>query len=140
MLHLTINQSDGVPLYQQLIRQLKQLIATGRLRPHDELPPVRVLAQQLLLNPNTVVRAYRELELAGLLYKRRGAGTYVAEAGTRFTEAECRRMLTERADALLVEARNLGFSVDEVVKLLKQRNADLKPEAATGGGDKDGSN
>ncbi len=140
MLHLTINQSDGVPLYQQLIRQLKQLIATGRLRPHDEVPPVRVLAQQLLVNPNTVVRAYRELELAGLLYKRRGAGTYVAEAGTRFTEAECRRMLTERADALLVEARNLGFSVDDVVKLLKQRNADLKPKTATGGGDEDGTN
>lgn len=140
MLHLTINQSDGVPLYQQLIRQLKQLIATGRLRPHDELPPVRVLAQQLLVNPNTVVRAYRELELAGLLYKRRGAGTYVAEAGTRFNDEECRRMLTERADALLVEARNLGFSVDDVVKLLKQRNADLKPETATGGGDKDGTN
>ena len=140
MLHMTINQSDGMPLYQQLIRQLKQLIATGRLKPHDELPPVRVLAQQLVVNPNTVVRAYRELEVEGLLYKRRGAGTYVAEAGTRFTRAECRRMLSERADALLVEARNLGFSIDEVLELLKKRedNLSLDVKQQVGGEDDDG--
>jgi GntR family transcriptional regulator len=126
MLHIRLSQGDGVPLYAQLVQQLKHLIATRRLAPHDELPPVRTLAQQLVVNPNTVVRAYRELELVGLIYKRRGAGTYVAENPTPYTEAECRRILGERADALLVEARNLGFDIDTVTSLLRERDAALE--------------
>jgi GntR family transcriptional regulator len=82
MLHLSVNQSDGLPLYLQLIEQIKHLIATGRLHADAELPSVRALSEQLLVNPNTVVRAYRELETAGLIYKKRGAGTYVSAAKT----------------------------------------------------------
>ncbi len=126
MLLLTINQSDGVPLYLQLVHQIKARIATGRLLPDDELPPVRVLAQQLVLNPNTVVRAYRELEVAGLIYKRRGAGTYVSAGATPYTEEECRRILGERADALLVEGRNLGFDDRQLMDLLRERGKALK--------------
>ncbi len=126
MLLLTINQSDGVPLYLQLVNQIKARIATGRLLPDDELPPVRVLAQQLVLNPNTVVRAYRELEVAGLIYKRRGAGTYVSAGATPYTEEECRRILGQRADALLVEGRNLGFDDRQLMDLLRERGKALK--------------
>lgn len=120
MLHFNLNQRDGVPLYLQLVQQIKQFIATGRLTAEDELPPVRVLAQQLVVNPQTVVRAYRELEMAGLIYKRRGAGTYVSAKGTPYTEEECRRLLAERARALLVEARSLGFELEKTIDLVRE--------------------
>lgn len=126
MLHIVLNQSDGVPMYLQLLGQIKHLIATGRLGPGDELPPVRVLAQQLVVNPSTVVRAYRELEMAGLIYKRRGAGTYVAARGTPYTTAECRKMLTKRTDALMVEAKHLGFSTAQVVALVEESGRRLE--------------
>lgn len=125
MLHFNLSQSDGVPLYLQLVRQIKQFIATGRLTAEDELPPVRVLAQQLVVNPQTIVRAYRELETMGLIYKRRGAGTYVSAKGTPYTDEECRRILSERAHGLLVEARSLGFNLDQCMGLLRECSAAL---------------
>ena len=135
MLHLTINQDDGVPLYLQLVQQIKRLIATGFLRPDNELPPVRTLAQQLVLNPNTVVRAYRELEVAGLIYKRRGAGTYVSSNTTPFTEDECRRLLSKRADALVIEGVNLGYDLDRLTDLLRERHEDLQRQRRAAEGD-----
>ena len=126
MLQISINQGDGTPIYFQLVRQIKHLIATGRLDPGDELPPVRVLAQQLVINPNTVVRAYRELESAGLIYTRRGSGTYVAEGRVPYSAEECRRMLSERLDALIVESRTLGYSLEQVMELLKARDRELR--------------
>lgn len=125
MLHFNLSQSDGVPLYLQLIRQIKQFIATGRLTAEDELPSVRALAQQLVVNPQTIVRAYRELEMTGLIYKRHGAGTYVSAEGTPYTEAECRRMLMERANTLLVEARGLGFDLEKTIDLVRECNTQL---------------
>jgi GntR family transcriptional regulator len=130
MLQITINEGEGTPLYFQLVRQIKHLIATGRLASGEDLPPVRVLAQQLLINPNTVVRAYRELESAGLVYTRRGAGTYVADGRVPYSDEECRRILSDRLDGLVVDARNLGFSLERLVELLKERDKALR-----GGGD-----
>lgn len=126
MLHLSVQQGDGVPIYLQLVQQIKTLIATGRLKPDGELPPVRVLAQELVLNPNTVVRAYRELEVAGLIYKKRGSGTFVSSQVTPYTDKECRRILAERADALVVEGLNLGYSEEELLALLKERHQALR--------------
>lgn len=134
MLHLTISQDDGVPLYLQLIQQIKRLIATGRLQPDQELPPVRVLAQQLVINPNTVVRAYRELEVAGLVYKKRGAGTYISSGGTPFTQDECQRILAQRADALLIEGWNLGYKSDQLVELIHERAEALEQQRKAGEG------
>lgn len=128
MLHLTVNQSNGVPIYLQLVQQIKALIATRRLRPHSELPPVRVLAQQLVLNPNTVVRAYRELETAGLVYKKRGAGTFVSSDVTPYTDAECRRILSAHADALVVEGINLGYDIEKLTALLQERYKTLEAQ------------
>lgn len=125
MLHLSINQGDGVPLYLQLVQQIKHLIATGRLAPDSELPAVRVLAQQLLINPNTVVRAYRELEIAGLVYKKRGEGTYVSARGTPYTDDECRRILIQRIEALLVEGRHLGYDEAQIIDLIRECNRAL---------------
>jgi len=132
MLQITVNQGDGTPIYFQLLRQIKHMIATGRLVTGDELPSVRVLAQQLVVNPNTVVRAYRELESAGLIYTRRGSGTFVSDGHIPYSSDECRRILVERLDGLIVESRNLGYEIEQVVGLLRQRDAELRHAARDG--------
>ena len=77
-MQIHISSNDGVPIYLQIVNQIKYLIAAERLTVGEEIPPIRVLAEQLVINPNTVARAYLELERAGLVAKRQGAGTYVA--------------------------------------------------------------
>jgi GntR family transcriptional regulator len=122
-MHIHLSNSDGVPIYLQIVNQVKYLVTSGRLAEGEELPPIRVLAEQLLINPNTVARAYRELELAGLVEKRRTTGTYVSGAGSRLARRERVRILTERIDALLAEARQMDVDVDEIVNLIHQRDA-----------------
>jgi GntR family transcriptional regulator len=124
-IHLSAN--DGVPIYRQIVHQVKHLVASGRLAPGEELPPIRVLAEQLLINPNTVARAYRELERDGVVTKRRTAGTYVSDAGSPLARRERLRILTERVDALLAEARSLKISTDEIVELVRQRDEAMRP-------------
>jgi GntR family transcriptional regulator len=102
------------------MQQIKYLIASGRLEPGEELPSIRALAEQLLVNPNTIARAYRELEVAGVVEKRRTAGTYVAESGSPLARKERIKLLKERIDQLLVEAFQMGFDLDEVLKLVQQ--------------------
>jgi GntR family transcriptional regulator len=121
-LQIHISPNDGVPIYLQIVQQVKYQVASGRLAPGAEMPPIRVLAEKLLVNPNTVARAYRELELAGVVTKRRTAGTYVSDAGSPLARRERMRILTERVDALLAEARQMNFSIKEIVELLQQRD------------------
>jgi DNA-binding transcriptional regulator YhcF (GntR family) len=123
--HIHISPSNGVPIYRQIVDQVKHLVASGRLVPGDELPPIRVLAQQLIINPNTVARGYRELETAGLLTKRQGAGTYVSDRGSPLARRERLRMVTERVDALLAEARQLDVGVEDVIEIIRKRDKDL---------------
>jgi GntR family transcriptional regulator len=126
-MHLHLSPNDGVPIYLQIVQQVRYLVAAGRLAAGEELPPIRVLAEQLRINPNTVARAYRELETAGVVTKRRTAGTYVSDAGSPLARRERLRILTERTDALLAEARQLGFDLETVVALLRQRDQALQP-------------
>ena len=121
-MQIHITTSDGVPIYQQVVNQIKFLIASGRLNSGEELPPIRVLAAQLLINPNTVARAYRELETAGIVEKRRTAGTYVSEQGSPLARRERVKILAERIDTLLAEAIHMGVSIDDVMKLVQQRH------------------
>jgi GntR family transcriptional regulator len=126
-LHLHISANDGVPIYLQIVNQVKYLVASGRLAPGEELPPIRVLAEQVLVNPNTVARAYRELEVAGIVTKRRTAGTYVSDSGSPLARRERVKILTERVDALLAEARQLGVDLKDLIELLQQRDAAMQP-------------
>jgi GntR family transcriptional regulator len=121
-----IATTDGVPIYVQIVNQIKYLVASGRLSAGDELPAIRVLAEQLIINPNTVARAYRELELAGIVEKRRTAGTYVSDQGSPLARRERVKILTQRIDALLAEARQMDFAFEDLVKLLEQRSAVLQ--------------
>jgi GntR family transcriptional regulator len=124
-----ISPNDGVPIYQQIVNQVKFLLASGSLLAGEELPPIRVLAEKLVVNPNTVARAYRELETAGLVEKRRTAGTFVSNAGSPLAFSERVKILSERVDGLLAEARQLGIGVDQVVELIVRRDQAMqRPE------------
>src|SRR6266576_6370902 len=115
-MQIHISATDGVPIYIQIVNQIKHLVASGRLAPGEEIPPIRVLAEKLLINPNTVARAYLELERAGVVTKRHGSGTFVSEAGSPLARRERLKILTHRADALLAEALHLDVGLDEVMK------------------------
>ncbi len=122
-MQIHISTNDGVPIYLQIVNQVKFLVASGRLAAGEELPPIRGLAEQLLINPNTVARAYRDLEAAGIVEKRRTAGTYVSDQGSPLARRERVKILTERIDALLAEARHMDVSIEDVFKFIQQRHA-----------------
>jgi GntR family transcriptional regulator len=124
-----ISSSDGVAIYQQIVNQVKYLVASRRLSPGDELPPIRVLAERLLINPSTVARAYRELEAASIVEKRRTAGTYVSDQGSPLARRERVKILAERIDALLAEARQMNISLEDVIKLLGERDTAMQRTA-----------
>jgi GntR family transcriptional regulator len=127
-MQIHISSHDGVPIYIQIVNQVKHLVASGRLAPGDEIPPMRVLAEKLVVNPNTVARAYLELERAGVVTKRHGSGTYVSETPSSLSRREKFKALTQRADALLVEAGHLDIDLNEVIALLRERHEALQPE------------
>jgi GntR family transcriptional regulator len=120
---IRINPHDGLPIYLQIVQQTKNLVASGRLQHGDELPAIRVLAEQLLINPNTVARAYRELEVEGIVEKRRTAGTFISAQGSPLSRKERMKTLTDRIDQLLIEAKQLDFTLDDVLKLIAQRES-----------------
>ena len=127
VMHIHLSTTDGVPIYLQIVNQVKYLVASGRLRPGEELPPIRVLAEKLVVNPNTVARAYRELEQAGVVTKRSTTGTYVSDAGSPLARRERLKILAPRIDALLAEARQLNIPIAEVIDLLRRQDEALPP-------------
>ena len=124
-MQIHISTQDGVPVYLQILNQVKYLVAASRLAPGEELPSVRVLAEQLVINPNTVARAYLELERAGVVVKRHGSGTYVSEEGSPLARKERLKILTQRADALLAEAQHMDVALDEILTLINDRHKNL---------------
>ena len=124
---ITINMADGVPIYRQIVNQVKYLIASGLLQPDEELPPIRALALQLKVTPNTIVKAYGELEISGVIHKRRGAGTYVSEARQQMARRERQRIIEQRIDALLAEAHQLNFTAEEILQMVRERRAAMEP-------------
>jgi GntR family transcriptional regulator len=127
---ITINVTDGVPIYRQIVNQVKYLAASGLIRPGEELPPIRTLALQLKVTPNTIVKAYGDLEVMGIVHKRRGSGTFVSEAKPQLALRERRRVLEQRIDALLAEAHQLNFSGEDVVRMVRERRAEMDETSA----------
>lgn len=125
-MQIRISTADGVPIYLQIVNQVKQLLSSGRLEEGEELPPIRVLAGQLLINPNTVARAYLELERAGIVTKRHGSGTFVSNGGSPLARRERIKILTARANSLLAEAERLGVELNELIDLLRQQHKSMK--------------
>lgn len=118
---LSIDPSSGVPIYRQIVEQIRLSIARGALREGDRLPSVRQLALDVKVNPTTIVKAYSELEHAGVIHTRRGMGTFVAkgevEVDGRAQEARLRRM----AERLALEATHFGWPRRRVIELLEDR-------------------
>jgi GntR family transcriptional regulator len=117
----SIDPKSGVPFYRQIIEQVKFAIARGDLKPGDRLPTMRQLAVDLSINPNTVIRAYRELEIGGVLDTHQGSGTFVSRRKPEIDALERRRMLDQILTELLARASGYGFTLDEVLDGLRQR-------------------
>ncbi len=136
-MQIRISVEDDLPVYKQIVNQVTYLVASGVLVPDEELPPIRALAEQLVINPNTVARAYRELEQAGVVYKRGTVGTYVSAGPSPLARREKLRILRRRIDALLADAKQMGVSVDAVKSLIDERNEAIAegrtPKAVTDG-------
>jgi GntR family transcriptional regulator len=118
---LHISTASRLPIYQQLAQQIREAIARGELQPEANLPSVRQLSRELVVNPNTVARAYTELEREGLLVSRPGRGVYVAQPRNDLTHAARARRLTEQLDRWLTEAVHLGYCAAEVLRLVAER-------------------
>src|SRR6476660_3617460 len=131
-MQIHISTADGVPIYQQIVNQIKYLVSSGRLTAGEELPPIRTLAEKLVINPNTVARAYRELEAVGIVEKRRTAGTYVSDQGSPLARRERLKILTERVDALLEEARQMDIAFEDIIKLAERRHAAMLSTSTEG--------
>ena len=122
---IRVSSSDGTPYYSQIVSQVRFLITTERLVAGEQLPPVRKLAEQLTVNPNTVARAYRELEAANLVTSKRGAGVFVADGVSPLSKKEKSKVIHERIDELLTSARQLDVDLESLIKLLRQRDKKL---------------
>ena len=138
VVEIKINTADGLPIYRQIVNQIRYSVASGLLEPGEELPTIRALALKLKVTPNTIVKAYEELEAAGVVQKRHGSGTFVSGERTRLADRERRRVIEQRIDALLTEAHHLGFTLEELFKLIHRRQA-LMSSGRTEGKAKDAS-
>lgn len=119
---VTIDVRGGVPLYRQIIDQILIAISTGQLKPGAKLPTVRQLAIDTQVNPNTVSRAYRELEIHGAVTTQRGTGTFVAAEPPAAHDQAVRRVRLEKyCDAITAEAGKMGFALAELVQALQDR-------------------
>ena len=115
---------SGVPVYRQLIDQVQGSIASGALRPGDQLPTVRLVAVELAINPNTVLRAYREMEIRGILDSQQGTGTFIADRPAEAPEGQRERQLAQLVSEFVSRAGAAGLTVDELIDAMKQ----LQPE------------
>ena len=114
-----LDLQSGVPVYRQIIDQVRGGVASGALSVGDQLPTVRQLAVDLAINPNTVVRAYRELELGGLLETHQGTGTFISAQKIRGGSEERARQLARIVEDAAARAGAAGFSVEELIEELR---------------------
>src|SRR5690348_16034010 len=125
MLHFQINGNSGVPVYRQLIDQIKYYIASGSLQPGDQLPSIREFAQKLAVNPTTIVRVYSDLEHEKVIEMRHGKGAFVSTKGPRFTPSEKERNLRVLAKQLVVEAAQMDAPASMVLAVVREQLAAL---------------
>jgi len=120
MLHLQINPNSGVPVYRQVMDQIRYYVASGLLTPGAQLPSIRSLATSLAVNPTTIVKAYSELRHGGIVEIKQGKGAFVAESGGALSESQLRSALKQLARQLAVEAAQMGASAELVMKVVQE--------------------
>lgn len=116
----SLDLHSGVPVYRQLIDQVRTGIASGSLTAGDQLPTVRQLAVDLAINPNTVMRAYRELELGGLLETHQGTGTFISDRKPEKKTVERERQLSQMAGEFAARAGAAGFTLEELIDRMRE--------------------
>jgi GntR family transcriptional regulator len=119
-LSFVLDPTGGVPFYRQIILQVEMAIADGRLKAGTQLPTVRRLAVDLEINPNTVARAYSELEIRGVVTTQQGTGTFISDQEIDVTAEEREQILLRLVQSFLASASGYGFTVDEVIAFLKR--------------------
>ncbi|MBN2431353.1 MAG: GntR family transcriptional regulator [Acidobacteria bacterium] len=120
-IQFSLDLKSGVPFYRQIIDQVKSAMATGALQPGERLPTVRQTAVDLSINPNTVSRAYTELELTGLVETQMGSGTFTGSVQVESDQLERQRLLDQLCQEFLSRASTHGFTLDDIIQNLTQR-------------------
>ena len=123
MIAFVLDPKSGVPFYRQIIDQVQCAIADGRLETGSQLPTVRQLAVDLKINPNTVARAYQELEIRGIVSTQMGSGTFIGDAAVELSPDDRRRILDQLCTELVARASAYGFTIEEIVSELQQRSS-----------------
>jgi GntR family transcriptional regulator len=131
-LWIQISPISSEPIYQQIVTQIARAIAAGEVRPGDKLPTVRSLAEELVINPNTVARSYTLLEQQGLVTTKTGSGTFVADPHLRGADAARLNVLAERMDTLIAHGLNMGLSGRDLTELLATRLASFAAQGKKG--------
>jgi GntR family transcriptional regulator len=116
---IELDHHSGVPIYRQIIAQIRYAIARGELGPGHQLPTVRQLAVDLSVNPNTVIKAYTELEIRGSLETQQGTGTFISDAGVSVTSEEMERMLAALCRDIIGRAGAYGIALDDLIVALR---------------------
>lgn len=129
MIDFKLDPKSGVPFYRQIVDQIRFGIASGRLKPGEQLPTVRSLAVQLSVNPNTISKVYRELEIRNVLETQQGTGTFVSAEAFRIPVKERRRKLAEICDEFVTIAGTYGFTVQDLIEVLRSRGGKDHDEA-----------
>ncbi len=119
-----LDQQSGVPVYRQIIDQVTGGMAASALKPGDQLPTVRQVSVDLAVNPNTVMRAYRELEIRGVLETQQGTGTFISRQKVKTDEVERQRRLNQIAGEFVARAGAAGFTVQELLEQLRELTPD----------------
>lgn len=125
------HSSSGVPIYLQLMEQIRHAVETGALRPGDQLPGMRTLAEQLVMNPNTVAKAYRELEHEGVIELRHGAGAYVSARAGPSAPPKALQTAKRMVADVIGRLQEAGHSEEEIRRLFESELARLRHETQT---------
>lgn len=124
MIEFKLDPKSGVPFYRQIMDQIRFGVATGQLKAGEQLPTVRSLAVQLSVNPNTISKVYRELEIRKILETQQGTGTFIGSETVRIPARERRRKLNEIADEFVTIAGTYGITVQDLIEELRSRGGD----------------
>ena len=129
LLWIQINPGSAEAIYLQVVRQVAQAIAKGQILPGDKLPPVRKLAQELVVNPNTIAKAYLTLEQQKLVVTKKGSGTFISNTVGGSTEAPEMNVLNERIDNVLAHCVNSGMTTEQILNLFESRLKQFETKA-----------
>ncbi|NQV33495.1 MAG: GntR family transcriptional regulator [Phycisphaeraceae bacterium] len=128
-MYLRLDHQSGEPIYRQIVEQVKYKVASGQIKAGEQLPSIREMAKDLKINPRTVVKAYEELQAAGLVVRRQGQGVFITESQTAMPARVRHKAIADLASRLLSEASRMGASGEEVQMILKEVWESMRKES-----------